>query len=218
MNVDADPTALEELRAVGVPLVPAVVLGPRAVHGWNPSAYAALLGVAYREPVKLAPGELAARLDRILESAAELVRHAPDAFLAWTPPERDRTVRDLGYHVFRLSQAFLDAMASGELPEAWLQERAPAALGSGEAIAAYGAGVRRRFQTWVASAPAETWARRVAVYYGAQSSHELLERTTWHAAQHLRQLHALATRQGITPPAPLPPDTLAGLPLPDSLW
>jgi len=45
-----------------------------------------------------------------------------------------------------------------------------------------------------------------------------LERTTWHAAQHLRQLDALAERLGVTPPAPLPTDAFDGLPLPDSLW
>ena len=58
----------------------------------------------------------------------------------------------------------------------------------------------------------------IDVYYGPQSAHALLERTTWHAAQHLRQLYALADRLAITPPAPLPTETFAGLPLPDSLW
>ena len=56
------------------------------------------------------------------------------------------------------------------------------------------------------------------VYYGPQSGHDLLERTTWHAAQHLRQLYALAERLGITPPGPLPTDAFQGLPLPDALW
>ena len=66
MNVDANPVGLEELRATGVPLVPAVVWEGRAAHGWNPPAYAALLGVEYRPAAKLSPRELAARLDHIL--------------------------------------------------------------------------------------------------------------------------------------------------------
>jgi hypothetical protein len=49
-------------------------------------------------------------------------------------------------------------------------------------------------------------------------AHDLLERTTWHAAQHLRQLYVLADRIGVTPPAPMPVDAFEDLPLPASLW
>ena len=45
MDVQAQPETLAELRRLGVPLVPALAVGERAVHGWNPPAYAALLGV-----------------------------------------------------------------------------------------------------------------------------------------------------------------------------
>ena len=55
VNVDENPAGLEELRAAGVPLVPAVVVDGRAAHGWNPHAYAALLGIEYRPAAKLAP-------------------------------------------------------------------------------------------------------------------------------------------------------------------
>jgi len=58
----------------------------------------------------------------------------------------------------------------------------------------------------------------IKVYYGPQSGHDLLERTTWHAAQHLRQLYVLAERLAITPPAPMPSDAFEGLPLPDAIW
>ena len=51
-----------------------------------------------------------------------------------------------------------------------------------------------------------------------QMEHVPLERTTWHAGQHLRQLYVLAERLGVTPPVPLPMDALAGLPLPEALW
>ena len=52
----------------------------------------------------------------------------------------------------------------------------------------------------------------IKVYYGPQSGHDLLERTTWHAAQHLPQLYALAERLAITPPGPMPTDAFEGLP------
>ncbi len=216
--MDADPAALGELRRLGVGLVPAVAVGDRAAHGWNPPAYAELLGVAYTPVAKLPPSELATRLDRILDSAQQLLTLVPEHRMGWTPPERNRPLRDLGYHVFRLALAFVDGMDLGEFPEGWLQERAPADLHDGAAIARYGALVRARIAGWFEGASAREFERVIRVYYGPQSAHELLERTTWHAAQHLRQLYVLAERLGITPPAPLPVDAFAGLPLPDALW
>ncbi len=216
--MQAEPAALAELARLGVPRVPAVAVGDRAVPGWNPAAYAALLGVAYAPAVKLAPGALAQRLDRILAAAQELVRLIPAERMDWTPPERNRPLRDLGFHVFRLSLAFVDAMDTGALPEGWFQEKAPAELGDGAAVARYGALVRARIEGWFDGAAPREFERVVQVYYGPQSGHELLERTAWHAAQHLRQLYVLAERLGIAPPAPLPVDAFAGLPLPDALW
>lgn len=218
MNVDDDPAALDDLRRLGVRLVPAVVVGDRAVHGWNPPAYAALLGVEYTPAATLPPAELAARLDRILESAQQLLGLVPERLMDWRPPERDRPLRDLGHHVFRLALAFVDGMDLGEFPEGWLQERAPADLHDGAAIARYGALVRGRISGWFEGASAREFERVIRVYYGPQSGHELLERTTWHAGQHLRQLYVLAGRLGITPPVPLPTDAFEGLPLPESIW
>jgi len=201
-----------------VPAVPAVSVGDRAVHGWNPAGYADLLGVPYTERPTLPPAELAVRLDRILESVERLLRVVPVEHLGWTPPERNRTIRQLAFHTFRLALAFVDAMDRGELPRAWFEEPAPAELADGQALADYGALVRARIAGWFDGAGETEFTRRIDVYYGPQSGLELLERTTWHAAQHLRQLYALADRLAITPPTPLPTDAFAGLPLPDSLW
>ena len=218
MDVQAHPDALAELRRLGVPLVPALAVGERAVHGWNPPAYATLLGVAWAPAAKLSPGELGARLDRILESTQRLVRDLPEPLLDWVPPERARSLRDLGYHVFRLALAFVDGMDLGDLPEGWLGERAPTDLRDGVAIAGYGALVRARIAGWFEGAAPVEFERVIRVYYGPQSGHDLLERTTWHAAQHLRQMYVLVGRHGLAPPEPLPVDAFAGLPLPDSLW
>jgi len=216
--VQADPAALDELKRLGVPRVPAVAVGDRAVHGWNPQGYAALLGVGYATPTRLAPRELAARLDVILAAVQALVARLDATQMAWEPPERKRTLRDLSYHAFRLSLAFIDAMDLGALPEGWLQEKAPGEFHDGGDVARYGALVRGRIQGWFAGAADEEFDRTLDVYYGPQSGHELLERTTWHAGQHLRQLYELAHRLGVTPPAPLPAEALKGLPLPESLW
>lgn len=201
-----------------MPRVPAVALGDRAVHGWNPAAYAALLGVAWQPPGRFPPAELAARLDAVLESAQALVARFDRRQLDVKPPERDRTIRDLAYHVFRLALAYVDAMEQGRLPETWFDERAPADFEDGGDVARYGALVRGRLTGWFQGAGADEFDRVVDVYYGPQSGHDLLERTTWHAGQHLRQLHVLAERAGVEPPGPLPAAALRGLPLPEAIW
>ena len=55
-------------------------------------------------------------------------------------------------------------------------------------------------------------------YYGEQPLHEVLERTTWHAAQHVRQVMMVLDSLDITPDRPLTAADLAGLPLPEQVW
>jgi hypothetical protein len=55
-------------------------------------------------------------------------------------------------------------------------------------------------------------------YYGMQPMAMVFERSTWHSAQHARQLAAVLERFGIEPNVRLTPDDLAGLPLPERLW
>jgi hypothetical protein len=131
-------------------------------------------------------------------------------------PERDRTVRDLGYHIFRLSLAFRDGMAERRFPEEWLQETAPPPVRDGAALARYGQSVRASLAEWFGRPGA--WEGAVETYYGPQTGHELLERTAWHAAQHLRQLYVLLEMMGIAPDRPLTEADFGGLPLPEALW
>jgi hypothetical protein len=198
--------------------VPAVVVGDRAVHGWNPAGYAELVGVEYRPDVKLAPPVLAARLDRILASTEALLRVFPDSRMEWTPEERKRPLADLGYHVFRLSLGFIEGVDSATFPATVHAELAPAELRSGEALARYGALVRARVSGWFAGAGGDEFAGTVETYWGPVLAHDFLERTTWHAAQHLRQLYILADRVGVKPPAPEPVDAYKDLPLPAAIW
>jgi DinB superfamily len=198
--------------------VPALTIGDRAAHGWNPPAYAELLGIPYSETIKLAPSVLAQRLDIVLDTNQQLMGVVPERHLNWRPPERNRTLRNLGYHVFRLSLAFVDGMDLGEFPESWLLDEAPDDLQDGPAIARYGALVRGRISGWFEGASPSEFSRVIRVYYGPQSGHDLLERTTWHAAQHLRQLYWFRERMGVKPDARLTDEDLAGLPFPTEVW
>jgi hypothetical protein len=202
----------------GIPRVPALSVGDRAVHGWNPAGYAELLGVPYAANNQLPVRELARRLDHILGSAQRLVGQFDAAQLDVIPPERKRSIRDLGFHIFRVGLSFVDTMDQGRMPDTWFEERATEGMRDGGDVARWGALVRGRIEGWFAGARDDEFERVLEIYYGPQGAHDLLERTTWHCAQHLRQLYILAERMGVKAPSPLPVESFKGLPLPDAIW
>ena len=215
-DVEAQPERRRDLEAVGVARVPATIVGDRVVHGWNPKALAELVGAHYAERDQLAPAELARRLDSVLAATQRAIRQVPLEHLGMKAPGRDRSVRQLGFHVFRLSAAFVDTREQGHLSADVFDEMAPAGMADGEAVARYGDTVRRRLAACFAR---PDWCEgTVGTYYGPQSTHDFMERTTWHAAQHLRQIYWFLDRMNVPADAPLTDAALAGLPLPNEVW
>ena len=218
MNVHGNDARKAELAALGVPRVPATVLGESIVHGWNPQALAELVGVDYDGSPALSPAELARSQDNILYYAQHLAKRLTAAQLALKHPERDRTLLQLTYHLFRLSVAFVEAMEQRQFLLDWLTENAPPELESGADLAAFGETVRKRLGAWFGEAQPAVFAEAVPTYYGDQQAHLLLERTTWHAGQHLRQVYDLLETDGSRSGEPLPMELFEGLPLPEELW
>jgi hypothetical protein len=216
VDVEAEPAARARLRELGVPAVPAVVTAQGVAHGWNPRAVAALVGVRYDGGERLSPAALGDRLDRVLGAAGRLIQTVEPEHLTLRHPGRDRSLHQLAYHVFRLSLAFRDAMVERRLLRAWNNEMAPAGLPDGPALAGYGAAVRGALRAWFAREGAVEGT--VETYDGPQDAHEVLERTVWHALQHLRQIHALLEDAGVPAQEPLDRSLLAGLPLPEAVW
>lgn len=204
------------LRGHGITRVPAVVVGDRAVHGWNPAAVAGLVGATYDDALALPLPELKSRLDTILRAAQRAVMQVPAQRLHMRTPGRDRSVHQLAYHLFRVGQAYRDAMEQGYLPEAWFEAQPPPDMPDMAAIARYGEEVRNRLRDWWEQP--EAFDGTVETYYGPQQATAFFQRTVWHTAQHLRQLYALLKQMGVTPEAPLTGEDFAGLPLPQNVW
>ena len=207
---------MADLERLGIPIFPATVVGDRFVHGWNPKALAELVGVQYVEGARLTPEELWRRLDRVLAANQTAIRAVSPAQLATKAPDRDRALGELAYHVFRLSAAFADCREQGQFPEAWLLEGAPPEMQEGSTIADYGQHVRDRLRAFCAK---PGWCDgSVTTYYGEQTAHELMERTTWHAAQHVRQVYWFLDRLGIRVGDRLLERDPEGLPIPVAIW
>ena len=134
-------------------------------------------------------------------------------------PGRDRSIRDLAYHVYQVPDAFLQAVENGvEDLTAVYNAPPPAQVKTVEQIRAYGAGVAARVQRWWVALPDKSCRQTVKTYYGARPLHELLERCTWHSAQHARQIIAVLEGFGIRPHEPLSEKDYSGLPMPKGLW
>jgi hypothetical protein len=212
VDVEAEPARRADLERFGVMRVPATIVGDRIVHGWNPQALAELVGVTYRASKKLTPAELAERMDLVLAATQRAIRQVPREHLGMKYPGRDRTVHQLGFHVFRVAASFADTREQGLLDGAWFEENAPATMADGDAVARHGETVRRRLRAYFAQ-PGE-----VSTYYGPQSAPEFMERTTWHCAQHLRQIYWFLDEIGVLKDAPLTDADLDGLPFPREIW
>jgi hypothetical protein len=85
-------------------------------------------------------------------------------------------------------------------------------------IARYGSSVIERVKSWWSNLEDKSCHQKVKTFYGTPPIHQLLERSTWHSAQHTRQLIAVLERFGIEPEGRLSAEDLAGLPLPEGLW
>jgi len=78
--------------------------------------------------------------------------------------------------------------------------------------------VTARLRRWASSSLPAWRGKTVNTYYGERPLHELLERSTWHSAQHARQIIVVLERFGIAPDGPLTSEDYAGLPMPVGVW
>jgi hypothetical protein len=157
----------------------------------------------------------------VLRASQRYVRQIPDPRLTERAIEnRDRSIRLLSHHIFRIGEAFLET-ALDDVEYRTNNANVPPADGScltGAEIAAYGEGIIERIENWWTQLEDKSCRQKVKTFYGTPPMHQLLERSTWHSAQHARQLIAVLERFGIEPENRLTAEDLAGLPLPERIW
>jgi len=134
-------------------------------------------------------------------------------------PNRPRSWRVLMHHVFQIPTAFLDMQDSGkEMTYEAMVAPPPDEMVTSADIAAFGAQVATRFDSWWQASANESFTVNVPTYFGGSSRHEMLERTVWHSTQHTRQVASLLEQLGLEPVAPLTAADLADLPLTPHVW
>lgn len=212
------PGGMDQLLKLGVRRVPCVVVGDRYIFAQNLKDVAKFLGIPIEREM-LPPDQLIAKYLEILAAAQRMVRQIPaDKMDERVIANRPRTIRPFAYHIFRIVESFLLTHDGAECTETMHAAEPPETLGSAAEIVAYGQEVRDRLARWWETTADKACRKPIATYYGVQTAHEVLERCTWHSAQHCRQLAVVLDRFGIKADGPPTPDLLAGLPLPEGLW
>lgn len=223
VNVQDDPEGLAELRRLGARSVPVVSVGDKWTFTQTFDDVCKMLGIEYDDTPQLSPEDLARKTDMILAAAERFVRQLPPDQFEQNVRTRKRAYKNLCYHIFRLTESFLDVVIDGGGKEKFTRDHmnplCPAHLKSFEDIADFGASVRKRFNDWWANKGDVSFDRIVPTYYGDKKMHYVFERLTWHPGQHVRQLMMLLREDfKIEPKQPLQDSDFAGLPIPEKAW
>jgi glutaredoxin/uncharacterized damage-inducible protein DinB len=219
IDIGVRPGAMDELRELGVRTVPVVARGHEFVFAQALEEVARFIGHQFQAD-RLPPEVLMEKWLAVLAAAQRHVLQIPAAHLLdLATPGRDRSIRDLAYHIYQVPESFLEAVQNGaEDLTAIYNAPPPADVKSVEQVRSYGQGISKRLEMWWETLPDKSCRQLVKTYYGARPLHELLERCAWHSAQHARQIIAVLERLGIAANGPLTAQDYAGLPLPAGLW
>jgi hypothetical protein len=216
-----DPGGREELLKLGVRNVPVVAKGENFVFGQNLEDVAEFVGLQGTGHKPLPPAELIRKWVLVLRALQRYARQMPaERINDNVIDNRPRSIRLLTHHAFRIAEAYLESVIDGK-EYAVQHANVPPQDGTcltGEAIAGYGEEVIGRLQKWWDQVEDKTLSTSMKTFYGMQPMHVVFERSTWHSAQHARQLAHVLERFGIEPDGRLTPQDLAGLPLPERLF
>ena len=208
-----DAGALARLQRLGADAVPVVADGDRWVPGVDLGQVATLLDLDYSPAPALTPDILVGRLRHALMTSTRLTGQFPAINLGDKLPNRDRTCVALANHIVEVAAGYLevesgtdfDHRISSAIPEVELDR---------EALAARCRAVRGALNV----SPSPLYEHAVGTFFGPATLHEVLERCTWHVAQHVRQQAMLLEGLDIAPDRPLTAAELDGLPLPAGVW
>lgn len=209
------------LTKYGLRKVPVLARGDQYAFGQMLDPFAKLAGLPMPGADRLSPDQLYKKYELVFAAAQRLARQfPPERFRERVIPHRERVVRTLCYHIFRIGESFLETWDGAEYSLGIADNEPPAAMESGDDIARYGASVWKRYEAWWKGLSDEDRAMQpvLKTYYGDTVAHQVFERVTWHSAQHCRQLVAVMERMEIKPDRPLTPTDLAGLPMPERLF
>ncbi|CAM5775344.1 hypothetical protein LMIY3S_04977 [Labrys miyagiensis] len=220
VNLLENEEGAADLARLGARSLPVVSRGDRFVFAQNLDQVAEFVGRKAPGGDRLPPEALVRRWSDVLALARSLIADMPDELLDHRPiPGRDRTMRELAYHIYQIPDVFVRNVA-GEF-EDWahfVNLPVPDDIRSREDILVFATRASADMTGWWDGLEDRDCLWTVATYYGARPAWELLERQTWHSAQHMRQFQSALEGFGLPLRRRAPPQLYDGLPMPAGLW
>lgn len=220
VNVASDPKGMDDLLAFGARSLPVVSRGDKFIFAQSLDQVAEFVGKKNDSSNRLPPDELVRRWKEILAVARYFVTALPPDKLDYEPiPTRRRSMRELTYHIFQVPDVFVRNV-HGEF-EDWahyVNLPVPADVTTNADIFDFAETASRSLDDWWAGLEDKSCGFGVATYHGVRPAWELLERQTWHSAQHTRQTQAVLEGFGVPLTRVVDPKLYIGLPLPNGLW
>jgi hypothetical protein len=160
------------------------------------------------------------RMFYFIDAAIALVEYIPMEHLWFNPiPNRDRSFLGLAYHCIQVPDSFYQTVAQGETDlMKYFDSPPPPDVTTPADVARYAQQVSKKLHEWWDSTPDHSLQWSVETFYGPQPLPKFLERSTWHTAQHVRQLMAVLDDFKVHLPRRIEDAAYQGLPMPDALW
>lgn len=203
------------MRALGFKTVPVTAVGDRAVQGFNFQALGDLLGLAADRHRSLSPDELLEKYRVVFEAAKRAILQIPEDKLDWVTPGRERTLRQLMWHIFDRAEEFARLVDGGEYSAGRANDYMilANAYRTARDIAAYGDQVLAQVED-ILTRRTELLDKMLNTYFGSSTTYDLLTRALSMAAFRLQGTYRYMRTLGIEPLTPLGPKDFAGIVVP----
>jgi len=221
VNVRENAEGFEALAKLGVRQVPVLVKGDQWCDGQMIAQVNNLAGIEASRSEMLGPLELSGRMTDYLPVLKAYVTQIPADRFGEMLPGRPRSYGSLACHIAEIIDLFLRVTQDKySLVFTDYEHPLPVEYSSPEKLTHYISFVSDRLSNWVENELAGLDFKAIAsVYYGEPTVHEFMERTAWHAGQHLRQIElVLQDKLGKIPEPRLSEALFSGLPMPRLVW
>ncbi|MGH7927216.1 MAG: glutaredoxin family protein, partial [Candidatus Binatia bacterium] len=174
VDVLNDSGGQEQLLKLGVRTVPVLARGEQFIFCQNLDDVAEFVGLQGSGHTPLPPPALLARWENVLRAAQRYMRQIPDQRLGERVIDnRDRSIRLMGHHIFRIGEAFLETAIDDV--EYWVSKAnvspAEGTYVSGAQIAEYGETIRERLATWWKQLDDKSCSQTIKTFYGTPPMH-----------------------------------------------
>ncbi len=217
VNILDHDDAMDVLIEHGARSVPVLIRDKELLFAQSLEDVARFVG-RERTANRLPPEVLMERWQYFLNTAMAITAQLPADKMDHHPvPGRARTVCSLAYHIFQVPEGFLSVIVGGATDSRLIDNADYAHLKTKEDVLAYDQSILARLQAWWRDGADRTGQQSFNTYYGQQPLHQILDRATWHSAQHTRQLATVLEGFGAGS-NPIDPAMYVGLPMPDAIW